>query len=277
MPTQSEVAHDSLVQLLRNSKGIGTADKPLLWLGAGASAFDGMPLGDELVLRLVGAGGAWGTPQYRLDRLFGNLQARARLALLKPLLDMPLSSDSPYHTVVRLLVEGHLGGVVTFNVDELMEQAIHAAAVHSRIGVLDGVEMVPSAITERFRARDDERRLVLKLHGGLTTGLNLFTSAEISEYTSKLAGTVEMLSRRPAVVCGYSFAHLNVLRAFSIEPGAFFYCNPDGPNTVALLSLMERRGGVFGNVLDGNMGRFEVLMAALERDLALGGQVERPR
>lgn len=267
MATQAELAYEALVILLRHSQAMDAPAKPLLWLGAGASAYDGVPVGDALLVGLVGSTGKWGSPQYRLDRLFEGLPPAARLRLLKPLLDKPLKPDSPYHSVVKLLRKGYFGGAVTFNVDHLIDEAIASASAFSDMEVIDGVEMVPGAISERFFGSTRTSPIVLKLHGGLTTGLNLFTSTEISAYTPKLAEIVESLSRRPAVVCGYSFAHLNVLRSFSTDIGAFFYCNPFTPSAPALLSLMESRGGVYGKTVDGTDGRFETLMAALARDL----------
>ncbi len=267
MASQAELAYEALLTLLRNSRAVDTPAKPLLWLGAGASAYDGVPVGDDLLVSLVGSTGSWGSPQFRLDRLFEGLPPEARLSMLRHLLDKPLKPDSPYHAVVSLLLKGYLGGVVTFNVDRLIDQAIESASAFGAIDVIDGVEVIPSAIFQRFFGSTRNSCIALKLHGALTSGLNLFTSAEISAYPPKLAEIVETLSRRPAVVCGYSFAHLNVLKSFSADVGALFYCNPSAPSSPALLSLMESRGGVYGRTLDGASGRFEVVMAALARDL----------
>jgi hypothetical protein len=265
--TECEIAYEALRELLRASRGVPLRDKPLLWLGAGASTYDGVPAGDDLLLLLVGATGTWGSPQFRLDQRFDGLPPAARLALLEPHLTRPIKAASPYHTVIRLLVDGYLGGVVTFNVDDLLDQAIDAATAWAKIKVLDGVTMIPKAIGHHFFDSHRAQPIILKLHGSLETGLNLFTSAEISAYEPKLALIVESLSRRPAVVCGYSFAHLNLLRVFSTEKAPFYYCNPTSPCSPALLSVMVSRGGVIGRTLDGDRGRFDDVMSALAPDL----------
>jgi hypothetical protein len=264
-------AYEALLDLFDNAPAFKIFDRPILWLGAGASLHDGMPIGEQLVIDIVESRrpGSWGSPQHRLDRFFETLTPPQRLAILQPHFDRPLTPDSPYHTVVKLLLTGRVGAVVTFNVDDLLRDAIIAAGAAREIEVIDAVDMTATALAARMAAPQQKGPVVMKLHGGLASGLNLFTSMEIAQYWPEVEGLVTEVSCRPAIVCGYSFAHLNVLRAFSTDPGALFYCNPRPPTSAALLSLMEKRGGVRARCIDEDDGRFDVLMAALARDLAL--------
>lgn len=267
-----------LTRQLRASLSTGPdSQKPVFWLGAGCSLFDGVPLTNDLLAQVLGDDAdGWGSPQFRFDQLCDALNdPRARAGLLAPYMKRDIKPDSPYHALREILVAGYADVVFTFNIDSLLEQALVQGGLreHDEYTVIDVAQLQPSAVLARLGSQHGGPRIrLVKLHGGYEYGLNNMTSSEIVGYGEKIRPVVEDWSSRPAVVCGYSFFHLNVLEAFSRRGGPLYYANPEFPNAPMILSLMAVRsqGRHSPLFIDGELGTFVRLMDELRRGL-LGG------
>lgn len=233
--------------------------KPLFWLGAGCSVHDGVPLNADLLRQAVPPDpNDWGSPQFRFDRFCDSLGAGvARAKYLDPYLRRSLTPTSPYRGLVRLLRRGYADVVFTMNIDDLLEQALAAARLHEHrdYRVVKVPELQPRAAAIQVGDPGGPRIRIVKLHGDHTLGLNYMTSAEITRYDATIRELVAKYSSRPAVVCGYSFFHLNVLDAFSQERSPLFYVNRSFPDAPMVLSLMAARNGGAALFIDDQHGR----------------------
>ncbi|MEU3935064.1 SIR2 family protein [Streptomyces sp. NPDC029044] len=245
--------------------------KPVFWLGAGCSTHDGVPLNAELLrLALPDDRGTWGSPQYRFDVFCDNLGAdRSRADFLTPYVERPLKPDSPYHGLTRLMRDGYADVVFTFNIDDLLEQAFQEAGLreHRDYQVILVPELVPNVVVQRLSPHQGPRLRIVKLHGDYRWGINCMTSTEITQYPEVIRKAVEVWSGQPAVVCGYSFFHLNVLEAFSRTGSYMVYANLRFPDAPMVLSLMSARNPNSAWFVDGDLGSFGGFVAALEDGL----------
>lgn len=247
--------------------------KPVFWLGAGCSRYDGMPTSEELLTLTLpaDAGSRWGSRQYQFDRFCeGSLQGNARAGYLGRFFQKELLSDSPYHGLVKVAKAGLTDLICTFNIDSLLEDACNAAGM--RVGkdyrVIDAALQRPEAVVDQVATRAGPPIRILKLHGSHETGFNLMTSQEIAAYGPHIASVVEKCSQATAIVCGYSFFHLNVLNAFSRTGGPLYYVNRSFPDAPMVLSLMELRSRG-PNFVDGDLGCFEKFMPRVCAQLGL--------
>jgi hypothetical protein len=240
--------------------------KPIFWLGAGCSFHDGVPLSNELLSQLVPATGFWGSPQYVFDQHFDRLSSVNRASELRRVMNKPLTADSPYHDLAYILRERYADLVFTFNIDHLLEDALISTGLipETDYSVIDvpktNAPYVASLVEQPFAPRIR----IVKLHGDYRHGINYMTSREIAEYNPHIMELVQRYSRESAIVCGYSFFHLNVLTAFSRSGGPLYYANCAFPNAPMVLSLISLRSG---SVIDGELGKFEVLMKSLRNSL----------
>lgn len=267
----AENALATLAQDLRRSRAAEPGDaKPVFWLGAGCSVYDGIPLNDALLDTLLpDAPGAWGSKQYRFDAYVRGWRQLDRAALFRPQFDRAPLPDSPYHGLAALLSEGYADLVFTFNIDDLLEQALRQAGLRqgSDYLVVRVPEVAAGVATTHLRSPGPRIRIVM-LHGHHGFGFNYMTSDEITEYNDEITRLVGEYSARKAVVCGYSFFHLNVLRSFSAAGGRLFYVNPAFPEAPMILSLMYARNRGDAWFVDGPLGRFDAFVADLRRRLA---------
>jgi hypothetical protein len=271
MTVSAQETVDFVTDHMRNSRSdVADEGKPVFWLGAGCSAFDGVPLNAELLSRAVRDDpAAWGSTQFRFDRFCDSLGADdARVAYLTPYVKRSILPDSPYHALTRLLVAGYADVVFTFNIDDLLEQAFQEAGLRERLDyeVISVPEMQPDLVSRRIDPRHGPRLRIVKLHGDYKWGINYMTSTEITRYEPGIRRAVESWSQRPSVVCGYSFFHLNVLEAFSREGGFLVYANVAFPDAPMVLSLMASRNR-FPWFADGDFGTFSGFTKALEQGL----------
>ncbi|MEU7617848.1 SIR2 family protein [Micromonospora rifamycinica] len=269
MPAQDSVRE--LVRHLRQFRGDEpSAEKPFFWLGAGCSVHDGVPLNAELLDAVLGDDvDTWGSRQYRFDLLCDRLgPGAARAGLFRRHLERPLTPDSPYRRLVGLLAQGYADMVVTVNIDDLLERALVAAGLreHHDYRLIDVPQYRPEAAVLRITAPGGPRIRIIKLHGGLDLGLNLMTSREIIQYEEGIEQLVRDVSSRPAVVCGYSFFHLNVLQAFSRNRSPLYYANITFPEAPMVLSLMAQRNHT-PRFIDGTLGNFTGLMRTVTEQL----------
>jgi hypothetical protein len=244
--------------------------KPVFWLGAGCSVSDGIPVNDELLQQvLAGEGPSWGSPQFRFDqyvRLLGPGGRRAHL--LEPFFKRTIRRESPYHHLAHLLKRGYADVVFTFNIDDLLEQALDASGLQK--GAHYSVFHVPELRAELLKPMmsQGKRIQVVKLHGDYKMGFNYMTSDEVIAYEETIRNVVTDYSNKAAVVCGYSFFHLNVLNSFKAQKGEpVFYVNKTFPSAPMVLSLLYARYAEEPLIIDESLGCFEEFAHRLAREL----------
>jgi hypothetical protein len=241
----SEDVMRALVQNLKALRNINIpGNKPIFWLGAGCSVFDGIPLNDGL-LEATGCNNpsVWGSPQFQFDNLIEDKNAAFRAKLFEPHFNKTIKPDSPYHGLVRLLLAEYADLVFTFNIDDLLEQALQATGLSAGQDylVIKIPEIRVNAAIDQIRSGASPRIRIVKLHGDYKWGFNYMTSSEIVGYENEIKKVVNHYSSRWAIVCGYSFFHLNVLNAFSTTGDPLYYINKFFPSTPMVLSLVNSR------------------------------------
>jgi hypothetical protein len=257
---QSENNLFLLLSALRASRE--SRKKPIFWLGAGCSFHDGVPLSNALLSELAPPRGVWGSPQHVFDQQFDQLSIVNRAELLERVMNKPLTPDSPYHDLSYLLREGYADVVFTFNIDHLLEDALRAAGhiLEKDYSVIDVPKTNAQFVASLLEQPAAPRIRIVKLHGDYRHGINYMTSKEIAQYNPHILELVKRYSGESAIVCGYSFFHLNVLTAFSTTGGPLYYANRSFPEAPMVLSLISLRAG---RVIDGEFGKFEALMRFL--------------
>lgn len=240
----------------------------VLMLGAGASMSSGVPPTQSILQQLVdqyGSDIAGGDLAARFDKLWKRSSRDERGMLLKPFLaTLGLRPSPGYGALARLVQAGYFDLVVTFNFDDLVEQALEAAGFKDLKLVLRGEterEEIP-----RLIRKPPARFTLFKLHGSLhSTDTFLFTYEEMANYPLDIHSLVAEVTSRPIIVCGYAFNDLCVMKAFSSTGEAVYCVNPSGapPNLRAILASRQSSE----RVIDGELGKFDSFFAALEEEL----------
>ena len=262
---------DFLVEHLKRTRSIDPGpQKPAFWLGAGCSVYDGVPLTVDLLRQILpDAPDAWGSPQFRFDQFCQSLGVGpARANYLRPYMKRDVRNGSPYHGLRDLVLAGYADVIFTFNIDNLLEQSFESAGVRAERDylVVNVPELQAPAVLARIDPSEGPRIRIVKLHGAFEYGINCMTSSEVTRYDEPILEVVRAWSGHPAVVCGYSFFHLNVLEAFSRRGGPLFYANVSFPDAPMVLSLMAARNQL-PLFIDGVSGMFSNFIRSLQEEL----------
>ncbi len=217
----------NLANVMRLKKRSG--EKFVLMLGAGASISSGVKLTSVIMQELVDNFGqdlpATDRIEDRFDRVWQRTPDATRRAFLQPYLD---HTPSPGYAKLAALVDaGYFDVILTFNFDDLVEASLNG------IGFTDFGRVI------RGETKDEEmqtlvdsaapRSKIVKLHGSLASADHfLFDVNEMNEYPKPIADLVTKVTARDLVVCGYGFADLCLLRAFSTRGGSVVCVNPSG-------------------------------------------------
>lgn len=217
----------NLANLMRLKKRSG--EKFVLMLGAGASLSSGVKFTSDIMKELVENFGqdlpATDRIEDRFDRVWQRTPDATRRAFLQPYLDHTPSLG--YSKLAALVEAGYFDVILTFNFDDLVEASFNA------IGYTDFGRII------RGETKDEEmqtlvdsaapRSKIVKLHGSLASADHfLFDINEMNEYPKPIADLVTKVTARDLVVCGYGFADLCLLRAFSTRGGSVVCVNPSG-------------------------------------------------
>jgi len=206
-----------------------SGEKFVLMLGAGASLSSGVKFTSDIMKELVENFGqdlpATDRIEDRFDRVWQRTPDATRRAFLQPYLDHTPSLG--YSKLAALVEAGYFDVILTFNFDDLVEASFNA------IGYTDFGRII------RGETKDEEmqtlvdsaapRSKIVKLHGSLASADHfLFDINEMNEYPKPIADLVTKVTARDLVVCGYGFADLCLLRAFSTRGGSVVCVNPSG-------------------------------------------------
>jgi SIR2-like domain len=217
----------NLANLMRLKKRSG--EKYVLMLGAGASMSSGVKRTPDIMEELLTQFGqdipGSGRVEDRFDQLWKRTSSATRREFLKPYLDH--SPSAGYGKLAALIDAGYFEIALTFNFDDLVETALKQRGFtdYRRIvrgeTIDDEMQTLIDAPVPRFK--------VVKLHGSLTSSDHfLFDANEMNEYPKPIADLVTRTTARNLIVCGYGFADLCVLRAFSTRGESVVCVNPSG-------------------------------------------------
>jgi len=240
----------------------------VLMLGAGASITSGVPPTAIIMRELVETYGKdldEGTTDEKFDRLWRRTTDSNRARYLEPYLSKRWSSG--YDKLAELIKEGYFDLVVTFNFDELLDNALRKNGCHDFSRIVRG-----EASQDRIQRLLDQKRpriKLLKLHGSLTSAdYFVFDEAETAAYPPQVEEIVRSITRRDIIVCGYAFNDECVSRAFSTSGDSIVCLNPGGVPKKLKRFLHDRRSEELEIRLD-----FDTFFTTLHREL-LGTHTE---
>jgi hypothetical protein len=206
-----------------------SGEKFVLMLGAGASLSSGVKLTSVIMQELVDNFGqdlpATDRVEDRFDRVWQRTPDATRRDFLQQYLDR--SPSAGYAKLAALVEAGYFDVILTFNFDDLVETSFNA------IGFADFGRIIRGeTIDDEMQTLVDSakpRAKIVKLHGSLASADHfLFDINEMNEYPKPIADLVTRVTARDLVVCGYGFADLCLLRAFSTRGGSVVCVNPSG-------------------------------------------------
>lgn len=255
---------NTLAQLMKLKRANGS--KFVLMLGAGASLSSGIKPTAGIMQELLDKYGqdlpAEGDVSDRFDPFWARSTEEQRRLFLTPYLDRQPSAG--YLKLAEAVREGYFDLAITFNYDRLLSQALE------QIGFRDFKEIIRGETDDTKIARLVEapqwKFTILKLHGSLySADTFLFDRGEMNEYPPDLEALVGRLTKRDIIVCGYGFADMCVMRAFSPQGGSVFWVNPSGAPNAAKGFLVNRRSKDY--VISGELGMFDGFATALAEEL----------
>lgn len=269
----------SLASLIRGKKE-EQRKKFVLMLGAGASLSSGVRPTNTIMEGLLAEYGhdlTEGSVRDRFDRLLDRSNPAERDLLLRPFLDCrKLRPSAGYGHLAGLIARGYFDLVVTFNFDQLLETALEEAGLRLN----DFQVIVRGHSDEDVRAAlemPQPRVKILKVHGGLSGGDTfLFTRQEMHEYPEPIKTLLRQLTSQDILVCGYSFADLCMVRAFSNDGGTICCVNPGGAPEYLVSFMINRLSRDWS--INGSSGYFDAFFAELDQALTAAAEPEeRPK
>jgi NAD-dependent SIR2 family protein deacetylase len=257
----------ALSQFMKDKRVAG--DRFVLMLGAGASLSSGIKPTRVLMEELVEKNGT-GPPGRSLEDRFNELWQSAnsahRALMLKPYLDAVPAKG--YRQLAEIIRSGYIDTILTFNFDTLLERALDESGVTGYRALIRG-EMDFDVMSKLLASKEIAVK-ILKLHGSLrSVDTLLFDQEEMLNYPRDLESLIQEVTGRDIIICGYGFADMCMKRAFngSKESGSIYYVNPSGAVTDIKGFLLARRST--GNVIEGELGQFDVFMEALHTELTV--------
>jgi hypothetical protein len=264
----------ALASLMQAKKKAG---KPFtVLLGAGASISSGVIPTDKMIREIVDKYGpdiAGSDFHDNFDKLWTRSSEENRGIFLKPYLDRQPSLGYAY--LVELMRQGFIGTVITFNFDNLVEAALMNAGLRDSFDykVIVRGDYKDDRVVSMMAAPEPALK-ILKLHGSLRGGNTfLFSEEEMSEYPGEIHDLVRRLTSADIIMCGYGFADMCVVRAFSVSGESIHCVNPSGAPALLKGALFKRHSE--DNVIDSEDGKFDAFFEQL-RAAALKPSSEPP-
>lgn len=255
----------NLANLIRVKQEDGT--KFVVMLGAGASVGAGVPYMSQLMKKILADyhQGGDGDVSERFDRYWENADKNTRNSILREHLDAQPSEG--HKSLARLIKDGHFDAVVTFNYDDLLEQALDDLGVEHEVRVRGELK---DEVFAGYMLDEKQGPRVLKIHGSFK-GAKIYLASllEMGAYPREIAEAFKQLSKRDLLVCGYAFGDLCVARAFAEydDKAGRIYCADPGGVSRDLKQLAMKRL-ISEQVIDDDAGKFDEFFPALEKALS---------
>lgn len=255
----------TLAELMKVKRPAGS--RFVLMLGAGASLSSGIKTTATIIQELLDKYGQGippaNDPADRFDTLWARSTEEQRRLFLTPYLDREPSSG--YLHLARAIQEGYFDLAITFNYDDLLRKALDKVGFHDVQELVRGVVKEDETLA-RLVESPPRKFTILKLHGSLfSADTFLFDRGEMLSYPPAIEALVTRLTSRDIIVCGYGFADLCVMRAFSPQGGSVFWVNPSGAPSTAKGLLLKRRSRDYE--VSGELGMFDAFFGELDSQL----------
>lgn len=256
----------SLANQIRSGREAG--EKFVLMLGAGASLKSGIRATTQIMTGLLAQFGSeieGPEPRDRFDQLWARWDEKQKNQYLARYLNVTPSPG--YAPLAMLIREGYIDTVITFNFDQLLQDALRAGGLQEDrdFKVIVRGDLADDKLIALMEM-SKPRIKVLKLHGSFTGATFLWSQREMLYYPAAIERMVAGLTSRPIIICGYGFQDTCVLRSFSTEGGAVYCVNPDGIPPGNLRGFMINRRSE-NLVIDGTDGRFDNFFAQVADSL----------
>jgi hypothetical protein len=262
-----------LAQFVSDKKKSGR--KFVLMLGAGASLSSGVKLTKTIMEDLVTKNPqepAGASVEDAFDKLWREANPERRDDMLSPYLKCKPSSG--YGLLAELIRDGFFDIVITFNFDNLLEDALNAIGFSDYKTIIRG-ETNPDALPRLIESKEP-RVKILKMHGSLrSSDYFLFSREEMAKYPDNLETLFDELTRSDIIICGYAFSDNCVIRAFNVakDSGAIYYVNPAGaPDSIKSFLVVRRSQD---RVINGDLGKFDQFFESLHRQLSTPATPQR--
>jgi hypothetical protein len=247
-------------------------------LGAGASISSGVIPTETMIGEIVDNYGSAVTGSDlhdRFDKLWSHSSEENRNIFLKKYLDRQPSPG--YSHLVELMRQGFIGTVITFNFDNLVEAALMNAGLRESFDykVIVRGDYKDDRVVSMMD--DPEPAIkILKLHGSLRGGNTfLFSEDEMSEYPEEIHELVRHLTSSDIILCGYGFADMCVVRAFSVTGESIYCVNPAGRPALLKGPMIRRHSE--DNVIDSDDGKFDAFFEQLRTAVLRPGAAPAPK
>ncbi len=237
----------------------------VLMLGAGASLDSGVPPTSTIMRELVEEYGkdlSDGNFELKFDQLWRRTTDTDRRRFLERYLKKEWSPG--YNKLAELIERGYFDLVVSFNFDELLENALRSRGFHDFQPLISGLNTHDAMV--RLLQPPTPGFKMLKLHGSLTAAdYFVFDVAATASYAPPVETLLRNITERDIIVCGYAFNDECVTRAFS-QTGDSIHCvNPGGVPLRLTRFLAPRRSETRDIRLD-----FDTFFTVLHRELLEG-------
>lgn len=273
---EANVKIAALASLMQAKKKVG---KPFtVLLGAGASISSGVIPTDKMTREIVDKYGpdiAGSDFHNRFDKLWSRSSEENRGIFLKPYLDRQPSLG--YGHLIELMRQGFIDTVITFNFDNLVEAALMNAGLRDSFDykVIVRGDYKDDRVVSMMTALEPAIK-ILKLHGSLRGGNTfLFSEEEMSEYPGEIHDLVRRLTSADIIMCGYGFADMCVVRAFSVSGESIHCVNPSGAPALLKGFLFKRHSE--DNVIDSEDGKFDAFFEQLRAAVLRPGAEPAPK
>ena len=254
----------SLANLIRTKRESGK--KFVVMLGAGASVDAGVPYMSQLIAGILKAydQGGEGDDYERFDRYWSKADKGTRDSILKKHLDARPSKG--HKALARLIKDDWFDAVITFNYDDLLEQALEEADADYDVRVRGELQ---DEIFADYMLNDEHGARVLKIHGSFK-GAKIYLGSlrEMRDYPSEISDAFKKITDRDLLVCGYAFGDLCVTRSFtgSDDAGRIYCVDPKGASNELKKLALQRLSSE--QTFDGMAGEFDEFFPALEDALS---------
>jgi hypothetical protein len=243
--------------------------KFVLMLGAGASLSSGVKLTKTIMEELTTKypqEPAEASVEDSFDKLWREASPDQRDLMLSPYLKC--SPSAGYGRLAELIELGFFDIIITFNFDNLLEDALNAIGFNDYKTIIRG-ETDQDALP-RLIQNKEPRVKILKMHGSLrSSDYFLFSKEEMANYPRDLVTIFDDLTRSDIIICGYAFSDNCVIRAFNVDKdsGSIYYVNPSGAPESVKSFLVARRSK--DRVIQGDLGKFDQFFETLHRHLTV--------
>ncbi len=143
-----------------------------------------------------------------------------------------------YYLLADIIKNGYFNTIVTYNIDNYLESALHSVNYDDFIALINGVHE-NSYIQQMIE--DKSMTKILKTHGDHKHKSYALSSREIIEHGRKIEPILEKITKNKLLIVGYSALDFDFLRSINISDNGeeIWFVNPINPldNLLAIMTI----------------------------------------